>query len=62
MKNSIILLTVLLALLGFAGMMRVKTDVQTLTRVPGPLKPRCMACFVRKKQEACAHVYHDLPR
>jgi hypothetical protein len=33
MKNSIILLTVLLALLGFAGMMRVKTDVQTLTRV-----------------------------
>jgi hypothetical protein len=33
MKNSLVLLTVLLALIGFAGMMRVKTDVQTLTRV-----------------------------
>ena len=32
MKNGFVLLTVVVSLAGFAGMMRIKTDVQTLSR------------------------------
>ena len=36
--------------------------MQKLARLPRQLQPRCMACFACMKQEACAHVYRDLPR
>jgi hypothetical protein len=48
-KNSLILLAVALTLAAFAGMMRVKTDVQTMDRERLLASPERLARLVRER-------------